>query len=127
MNNINEQKFKMIKKYGIYWLMNASEHGGAKQMVIDSKADDTIIICENYNSYAEVTPAQFIELLKINRNLFEVCCTYPQKLYFDIDIDQLDKKENDLEDTLESIKLYFPDASDYAISGSETIKKNSYH
>ena len=126
----NPQEFKTLRAYNIDWLKNASESGGAQNMVINSKPKGNIGIAGQHHHhgriYADATPAEFLKLIKNDINLCELISDrhYPYKMYFDIDGDN---KPADFKETIiNKINELFSD-SDIAISGSEAEIRKSYH
>ena len=75
--------------------------------------------------WAPATPDYLLSSLKEDRGLYEVLSHYPYKVYFDIDHDAAPDPEF-LNKIKTIIDEYFPDG-DFAISGSVTPDKTSYH
>ena len=120
--------FKIIKKNGLHWLKNASQKCGAQQMVIDSKPEAHVVICmiskEFGRLWTNVHPDELLSLVERDNGIYEVICSYPHKVYFDIDADN--KDYDILEKIIPKINELFPD-SQMAISGSKSDVRQSYH
>ena len=97
-------------------------------MVIDSKPDDHVVICMISRKYgrmwANVHPDELLSLVERDNGIYEVICSYPHKVYFDIDADN--KDYDILEKIIPKINELFPD-SQMAISGSKSDVRQSYH
>ena len=121
--------FKTITHLKINWLKNASENGGAMQMVINSRnnSGNNVIWSKtkkNGNMWADVSNSQLLKLLEKDNYIYEVIHAFPHKLYFDIDADN---KDYDIyEKIVPEINKLFPDA-DIAVSGSKSDIRQSYH
>jgi len=124
--------FKTIKNLKVEWLKNASEHGGAMELVIDSKPINNIVVhsktVKHGRMWADIEHNELINLCKKDNGIYEVLSNYPYKVYFDIDCKT---KSNDHDadfehDIINKITEIFPD-NDLAISGSVTDEKTSYH
>jgi hypothetical protein len=132
MSNFKSEKFLNIE-----WLKNATKEGGAQDEVIKLKSDiNNIVLNRVYKKYAKTAeirmwascePLQLLEMIKSNYGLYEVIHQYPHKVYFDID-EQIPAGgvATPLETHIEQINKLFPN-SDYAVSGSITESKASYH
>ena len=119
--------FKTIKHLKINWLKNASEHGGAMQLVIESKSTNNVIWSmtrKNGKMWADVSDNELLKLTTNDNSIYEVICSFPHKIYFDIDGDN---KDYDMyEKIVPKINELFPDA-DMAVSGSKSDVRQSYH
>lgn len=117
--------------WGLSWYKNASEHGGAMKQAIEKKKPDEVVIHsqskKNGRLWTSCTPDKLCKLIAKNHGIYEVITGYPHKLYFDIDNK---KKSPDTElilpTIMEQIKAVWPEG-DWAISGSNTPEKESYH
>ena len=119
--------FKIIKHLKTNWLKNASEHGGAMQLVIDSKSTNNVIWSKTRkygNMWADVNDNELLKLTTKDNSIYEVICSFPHKIYFDIDGDN--KDYNIYEKIVPKINELFPDA-DMAVSGSKSDVRQSYH
>jgi len=126
-----QTEFKTLTTQNINWLKNASENGGAQQIVINSRPDKNLVVCsitkegdKEARKWADIEPHQLKQLLKKDSGIYEIICSYPFKIYFDID--GKDKPANYYDTITKKINELFTDA-DIAISGSETALKKSYH
>ena len=83
------QSFKVLKSLNIEWLKNDSENGGTMELVIQSKADDHIILHsktkKNGRMWSSDTPEQLLKVCNKDNGIYEVLSHFPQKVYFDID------------------------------------------
>ena len=125
-----------VKLFGLYWLQNKRGMSGAQAVVISQKKQNQIILKSWTKRYGALwtccSPKQGRELLNSNKGIYEILTNYPQKVYFDIDREDLNDETaeylNDL--LLPTINKYFPNA-DFAISGSvsrvDNTYKTSYH
>jgi hypothetical protein len=126
----NQQEFKTLRAYNINWLKNASENGGAQNMVINSMPKGNIGIVAQHvkygRIYADATPTEFLKLIKNDINICELISDrhFPYKIYFDIEGDN--KPANFKDTVINKINELFKDA-DIAISGSEAEIRKSYH
>ena len=122
--NFNIQKFQKL-----YWLKNASENGGAMKMVIDSVTPNNIILNSVTKKlgrlWTDTTPENLLQLTTKDNGIYEVLSFFPHKVYFDIDYKG--KHDTNLLKILkDGINEIFIDA-EFAISGSITDAKTSYH
>ena len=121
--------FKLEKFQKLHWLKNASENGGAMKMVIDSVTKNNIILNSVTKKFGrmwtDTTPENLLQLTQKDNGIYEVICFFPHKVYFDIDYKGPHDKNllNVLKDGINEI---FIDA-EFAISGSVTDNKTSYH
>jgi len=138
--NIIDNKFLVIDFLDLKWLKNL-DSGGAQKYLIDNKKDDNIIIKSEAKFkkkkddiirntlWASILPENFLNIILENNNLYEVICSYPHKVYFDIDCKKIknDINDKDFENLIiNTINDFFPN-SDMAISGSITDNKISFH
>ena len=96
-------------------------------MVIDSKPEKNLAVASFTNEgkkWADVKPYQLKNQLNIDNGMYEIICSYPFKVYFDVD--GKNKPANYYETISKTINELFPNA-DMAVSGSETELKKSYH
>jgi hypothetical protein len=106
--------------------------GGAQAVAIKNCPDDCVVIHSQTvkmgRLWGYATPNQLLSLLSKNHGLYEMMTKYPQKMH--LDIDKHDSPENAgmpyLEKVKEILNEFFPDA-EYAVSGSVTEKKTSFH
>lgn len=121
--------FKSQTYKKIEWLKNKSKDGGAMNEVIaKSKPEEMIVHIESKKLgrlWTAIEPDNIFKLLEKNINLYEVLATYPQKIHFDVDINE-NLQSNDLDLIKKIIYDHIPDA-ELSISGSETETKHSYH
>ena len=120
--------FKTITHLKINWLKNASENGGAMQLIINSKPENNNVIWSKTNKmgnmWADVNNDELLKLVEKDHSIYEVIHKFPHKVYFDIDADN---KDYDIyEKLIPKIKELFIDA-DIAISGSKSDVRQSYH
>jgi hypothetical protein len=127
--------FKKITSWKVEFLKNATENGGAMTECIKNCKENQIIIHSFTTKFGRmwgcVEPLQLLKLIEKNKGLYEVITKYPHKVYFDIDCNIEEHyqpiNENEyLEDIKKVINEYFPNCN-FAISGSITDKKISYH
>lgn len=87
---------------------------------------------KNGRGFAPVTKKQLYRLLEKNNGIYEIFSgerDYPRKLYADIDFKMPEEglnQEEYIKGLVETIREYFPEA-EFAISGSATKEKASYH
>lgn len=87
---------------------------------------------KNGNGFAPITKKQLYRLLEKNNGIYEIMYgerDYPRKLYADIDFKTPEEGFNQdeyIKGLVETIREYFPEA-EFAISGSATKEKASYH
>ena len=122
------ENFKVVKHLKINWLKNASEKGGAMQLIINSKPEHHNVIWSKTkkfgNMWADVNNDDLLKLVEKDNSIYEVISKFPHKVYFDIDADN---KDYDIyEKLVPKINELFPDA-DMAISGSKSDVRQSYH
>ena len=119
--------FKTITHLKINWLKNASADCGAMKLVIDSKSTNNVVWSKTKkygNMWADVSDNELIKLTTKDNSIYEVICSFPHKIYFDIDGDN---KDYDIyEKIVPKIDELFPDA-DMAVSGSKSDVRQSYH
>jgi hypothetical protein len=121
--------FKTLTHLKINWLKNASENGGAMQMVINSRnnSGNNVIWCKSLklgNMWADASNDELLRLCSKDNAIYEVIHCFPHKVYFDIDADN---KDYDIyEKIIPEINKLFPNA-DIAVSGSKSDIRQSYH
>jgi hypothetical protein len=122
--NFNIQKFQKL-----YWLKNASENGGAMKMVIDSVTPNNIILNSVTKKlgrlWTDTTPENLLQLTSKDNGIYEDLSFSPHKVHFDIDY-KGNHDTNLLKCLKDGINEIFIDA-EFAISGSITDAKTSYH
>ncbi len=108
-----------------------------KQCPADSVAVG-IILPKTARLWGYVKPEQLLTMLEKNNGVYEIAFKYPQRVYFDIDkkasAEEAETRTggpNDwglpfLATVKEILSEYFPDA-EYAVSGSVTEEKTSFH
>ena len=118
--------FKNVSYKKLNWIKNASQDGGAMNEAIKTMKDDDVCIHiqnrKNGRMWAASGPNHLLTMLNKNIGLYEVITKFPHKVYFDVDCED----ETPLETSKSIILSHIPDAL-FAISGSETETKNSYH
>lgn len=96
-------------------------------VIRDCPADCVVILShteKNGRIWTAVKPNRLLELVCENKGIYEVITKFPHKVYFDID-----KKGGDegyLEKIKKIIQRYFA-GCEFAVSGSITEEKTSYH
>jgi hypothetical protein len=128
-------KFDLITSWKIEWLKNRTAECGAQARCISYKREDEIVlksITKKLGNLWGVCPSsKIIKLTSKDHGIQEIISHYPFKVYFDIDkTDFQDQDRQYLNQMLEIIKRYFPDAR-FAVSGSVAEVngkyKSSYH
>ena len=115
------------------WWKNDDANGGAmKQAINECPAENRVVkswTTKHGQMWSHMSPEALVKQIEKNHGIYEVITQFPHKLYFDIDR-HLDGSETDtatyLDDCLRNIKTYFP-VGEFAVSGSITDKKQSYH
>ena len=109
--------------------------GGALYEAIKNKENNEIILHgwtkRSGKVWGCVTPDKAIDFVKKNNGWYEVITDFPHKVYFDIDapVDTMYSKEEQhthLQTMMDAISTFFNNA-DFAVSGSYTKEKISYH
>jgi hypothetical protein len=122
-------EFKLQQHLKINWLKNASDKGGAMQMVIDSCTPGNKIVNIDHSRFgrmwSDIEPDTLLKLCTKNNNIYEVITSFPHKVYFDID-KASEPDVNFLPLIKNAILELFPNAQ-LSISGSITDAKTSYH
>lgn len=143
--------FKTEKFLGVDWLRNATEKGGAQDEVIKLKSNDSNVVLNHVSATKKYAKSKIIEkrmwtscdpdallpMVENNNGLYEVIHKFPHKVYFDIDEDLIPIEvgggvkgvrplATPLDSHIDKINVLFPN-SDFAISGSVTESKASYH
>lgn len=127
-----------VEKYlGINWIKNKTRNSKAEKMACDSCPDGNVVVecirnVKCARMWADVTPEELITLANNNICLMEVIYKFPHKVFFDIDKLTIDNKDgnNYLTKIMNKLNEVFPNSDplgDWAISGSETDIKMSYH
>lgn len=124
-------KFKLIHSWGINWIKNATEDGGAMTEAINRRKNSEIIIHsqtqKNGRLWSSCPSDKICQLIKKNCGLYEVITDFPHKLYFDIDCKTPLIGEPILQKTMDQIKSIWKNG-EWAISGSVVDGvKESYH
>lgn len=125
------ENFKLINSWGINWIKNATEDGGAMTEAIKRRKNSEFIIHsqtqKNGRLWSSCPSDKICQLIKKNCGLYEVITDFPHKLYFDIDCKNPLIGEPILEKTMEEIKSIWKNG-EWAISGSIVDGvKESYH
>ena len=119
--------FKIVNYKKLNWFKNASENGGAMQKVIDGMQSNEVCVHiqnqKNGRMWTSTTQEHLIKIIDKNIGAYEVISKYPHKAYFDIDCDD----GTPLETFKKIIQSKIQGELKWAISGSETETKNSYH
>ena len=119
--------FKIVNYKKLNWFKNASDNGGAMQKVIDGMQSNEVCVHiqnqKNGRMWTSTTQEQLIKIIDKNIGAYEVISKYPHKAYFDIDCDD----GTPLETFKKIIQSKIQGELKWAISGSETETKNSYH
>jgi hypothetical protein len=109
---------------------NDDEKGGAMKKCIEKCPPNNIVFHINHpkngRSWCYTTPDNLLHLLTKNNYIYEVLTQYPLKVYFDYDLSGVEPQAVTLDQIKQIIEKYFPNAQ-YAISGSITEYKISYH
>jgi len=123
---------KKVKHLKQFFYKNDDGNGGAdKEAIKKMKPDEVVILLHSPKKarlWGCVKPLRLVDLIKKNRWIYEVITKYPHKVY--LDIDKKDSPENAgmpyLAKVKEILNVYFPRA-EYAVSGSITENKTSFH
>lgn len=121
-------KIAVVVSWGLTWFKNASDDGGAMKHVISNCKDGNVIIHSQSKKHGRLwtscAPDKVCDLIAKNHGIYEVISAFPHKLYFDIDNKT---PENPIFETaMAHIKSLWAEGS-WAISGSKTAEKESYH
>lgn len=111
---------------GIDWLKNA----GSQDELLPYKLDSQIMVHSSGKKgmlWALIQPEQLLKLLKKDYAVYEVISHFPHKVYFDIDLPELNSEPDLFLDAIKQIITEFFPMADMAISGSITERKTSYH
>jgi hypothetical protein len=130
MTDLNE-KLKLTHSWGINWIKNATEEGGAQSYVIKNRKQGEVVIKTWTTKYGQMwsscTSDKLCNLIKKNCGILEIIADFPHKLYFDIDCKNPVIGEPILETIMQQIKSIWKNG-DWAISGSIVDGvKESYH
>jgi len=126
------ENIKSVVLWKTQFYKNISKEGGALKYAISKCLTNNIVIHsetqKNGRAWGHTTPLKYLDLLNTNKGLYEVITNYPHKLYFDIDkkVDADTNTETFLSEIKNIILEFFPNF-DFAISGSITDSKISYH
>lgn len=119
---------KSLTAWGYTFFKNDDDNGGAQaQAISNSFSRENVVLCSQTQKHGRmwgaVPPNVALKLILKNRGLYEIITKFPHKVYFDID-----SKDGkcDISTLKQIIIKYFPDAQ-FAISGSITDEKTSYH
>ena len=135
---------KEVKLWKHTFIKNITDKGGAKDKVFNELINGNVFVrIQNSGKgqlWGQVKPEELLKLIENDKGVYEVI-TFPCKVFFDIDLE----KENFLTEELHIFEEYkqrpviflsniikiilgfFPLENDYAISGSISIDKISYH
>jgi hypothetical protein len=104
---------------------NVSAQGGAQAHAIKTCPKDHLVVSRQNDKHPKLwgfmTPANYLDALDKNHNLFEIITSYPHKVYFDIDRAESDNFPEFLETIKKQILSFFPEAL-IALSGSNNGK-----
>ncbi|AIW01943.1 MAG: putative replication origin-binding helicase [Yellowstone Lake virophage 7] len=129
--------FKTEKFLNVDWLRNATKDGGAQDEVIKLKVSvDDVVLNHVSKKYAKAAEKRMwtscnsdalLTMINSNNGLYEVIHQFPHKVYFDIDEEiPAGGEATPLDAHIDKINALFPN-SDFAVSGSITESKASYH
>lgn len=117
-----------VRLWKMDFFKNNSIEGGAMKIAIENRKHGEVVIHshtkKNGRAWGSTEPAKLLSLLESNHGLYEVITDFPHKVYFDVDDDK--ETPTPLDVIKQHILTYFPSA-EFAISGSVTEKKTSYH
>lgn len=120
---------KQCKSLKCNGFRNDDDKGGAMKKCIEKCPSDQIVFHinnpKNGRVWCYTTPDNLLQLLTKNNYIYEVLSQYPLKVFFDYDFRGTSEAPV-LPKIKEIIETYFPNAQ-YAISGSITEYKTSYH
>jgi hypothetical protein len=124
-------KLKLTHSWGINWIKNATEEGGAQAHVIKNRKQGEVVVKSWTIKYGQMwgsCPSDKVcTLIKKNCGILEIIADFPHKLYFDIDCKNPVVGSPILETTMQQIKSIWKNG-DWAISGSIVDGvKESYH
>jgi len=111
---------------GIDWLKNA----GSQDELLPYKLDTQIMVHSSGRKgmlWALIQPDQLLKLLEKDYAIYEVISHFPHKVYFDIDLPELNLEPDIFLDAIKQIITEFFPMAEMAISGSITERKTSYH
>jgi hypothetical protein len=106
---------------------NTAEGGAMKCAINDCKNGNIVIHSQtkkNGRMWGETEPAKLLTMLETNHGIYEVITSFPHQVYFDVDDDKSERTS--LEQIKNMILEYFP-LAEFAVSGSITEHKSSYH
>lgn len=124
-------KLKLAHSWGINWIKNATDEGGAQDYVIKNRKQGEMVVKTWTIKYGQMwgsCPSDKVcTLIKKNCGILEIIADYPHKLYFDIDCANPVVGAPILETIMQQIKSIWKNG-DWAISGSIVDGvKESYH
>ena len=124
-------KLKLAHSWGINWIKNATDEGGAQDYVIKNRKQGEVVVKSWTIKYGQMwgsCPSDKVcTLIKKNCGVLEIIADYPHKLYFDIDCANPVVGAPILETIMQQIKSIWKNG-DWAISGSIVDGvKESYH
>lgn len=132
---LNAMSVIQTKSWNVNWFKNKGDvmsvlpiEQRAEAVAIKNCPADCVVVKSETKKWGSmwgaVSPAKLLDLICENRGLYEITHKFPHKVYFDID------KQGNEPDFLDKIKTailkYFPNAN-FAISGSYTETKISFH
>jgi len=137
MSVVLQPLFKTEKFLGVDWLRNATKDGGAQDEVIKLKSNDINVVLNHVSKkyaksvekrmWSSCDPDALLPMVENNNGLYEVIHKFPHKVYFDIDEEiPAGGIATPLDTHIDKINALFPN-SDFAVSGSITEAKASYH
>jgi hypothetical protein len=122
------EKLSVVVSWGLTWFKNASDEGGAMKYVISKCKEGEVVIHSQSKKHGRMwtscIPDKACDLINKNHGIYEVITTYPHKLYFDID--NKTPETPIFETAMAHIKSLWAEGN-WAISGSKTEEKESYH
>lgn len=119
----------VVKKiWKMNFFKNDSSEGGAMKCAINDCKNGNVVIHsqtqKNGRIWGQTEPAHLLTLLESNHGIYEVITSFPHQVYFDVDDDK--ETRTPLCEIKNMILEYFPTA-EFAVSGSITEHKTSYH
>jgi len=119
----------IIKLWKMNFFKNNTEEGGAMKSAIESLKPNQLVIHsqtqKNGRLWGCTEPLHLLSLLEKNHGIYEVITAFPHKVYFDIDDtgEPDPSKLSKIKDIISSIFV----GAEFAVSGSVTPTKTSYH
>lgn len=115
---------RQIKIFNQKWLSGS----GSQEILLEKMNKSQKLfkcVVDNRHSWRIFEDDEIVDTITNNNGyICEILSSYPRKVYFDVDCN--DPTNLSLDDVKTIINKYFENA-EYAISGSETDKKKSYH